>query len=146
MKGRLSSLALAAFIATQALAGPKDEAFAVIARFKAAYDASDPVAVAATFAPDALFLGTGMPKPTRDPAEVLKYFQGQAAANLPKRVEIDSYDAIEASDSVVLFAGQNTFFQTNNGTPGNLPARFTFLIVKRPEGWRISHFHSSRRP
>jgi uncharacterized protein (TIGR02246 family) len=129
-----------------ATAGPKEEAFAVIVQFKKAYDASDPPAIVKLFAPDAVFLGTLMQGPTRDHQDILKYFQASAAANLPKKVEIETYESLQISDTAVLFSGQNVFFQTRDGKSITTPARFTFLITKSPQGWAIGHFHSSRRP
>lgn len=57
---------------TPAIAGPKEEAFTVIEQFKKAYDASDPPGIVKTFAPDAVFLGTTMQKPTRETDAILK--------------------------------------------------------------------------
>ena len=54
-----------------ASAGPKEEAFAVIEQFKKAYDAADPPAIVKLFAPDSIFLGTTMQKPTRDKEAIL---------------------------------------------------------------------------
>jgi hypothetical protein len=50
------------------------------------------------------------------------------------------------SDRAVLFAGFDTFSQTRDGQVVETPARFTLLITKNDQGWRISHFHSSVRP
>jgi uncharacterized protein (TIGR02246 family) len=129
-----------------ATAGPKEEAFAVVEQFKKAYDAADPPAIVTLFAPDAVFLGTLMQGPTQDRQAILRYFQASAAANLPKKVEIENYESLQLSDAAVLFSGQNVFFQTRDGKSLQTPARFTFLIVKGPQGWAIGHFHSSRRP
>jgi ketosteroid isomerase-like protein len=53
---------------------------------------------------------------------------------------------VQVSDTAVLFTGQNIFARTRDGKPVEAPARFTFLIVKEADGWRVGHFHSSRRP
>jgi uncharacterized protein (TIGR02246 family) len=127
-------------------AGPAEEAFSVVEQFKKAYDAADPQTIVQLFALDSVFLGTSMQKPTRDKYAILKYFQVSASANLPKRVEVENYETLQVSDTAVLFTGQDTFFQTRDGKSVATPARFTFLIIRGPEGWRIGHFHSSRRP
>jgi uncharacterized protein (TIGR02246 family) len=127
-------------------AGPKEEAFSVIEQFQKAYDVPDPPAIVKLFAPDSIFLGTTMQKPTRDKEVILKYFQASASANLPKHVEIENYEVLQLSETAVLFTGQNVFFQTRDGRSVPTPARFTLLITKGPQGWSISHFHSSRRP
>lgn len=129
-----------------ASAGPKEDAFAVIEQFKKSYDASDPSAIVKLFAPDAVFLGTTMQRPTRDKDAILKYFQASASANLPKKVEIENYEVLQLSESAVLFTGQDTFSQTRDGKSIDTPARFTLVITKSAEGWGIGHFHSSMRP
>ena len=127
-------------------AGPKEDAFIVVEQFKRAYDASDPAAIVKLFAPDAVFLGTLMQGPTRDPATILKYFQTSASSNLPKKIEIENYETLQLSDTAILFSGQDTFYSTQDGKVVDAPARFTFLITKGAQGWQFSHFHSSRRP
>jgi uncharacterized protein (TIGR02246 family) len=129
-----------------AIAGPTEEAFVVVEQFKKAYDASDPPSIVKLFAPDAVFLGTVMQKPTRDHEAILKYFQASAAANLPKAVVIENYEVLQLSETAVLFTGQDVFSQTRDGKIIETPARFTFLITKGLQGWRIAHFHSSMRP
>ena len=56
--GRLLLLALLAMAPTQVFAGPEGEADALFARWKAAYDANDNVAVAKLYATDAILHGT----------------------------------------------------------------------------------------
>jgi hypothetical protein len=87
-----------------------------------------------------------MPRPTRETGAMLKYFQASAAADLPKRGEFENCEALQLSDTAFLFNGQNAFHLTRGGHVVESPARFTFLITKETEGWRIKHFHSSRRP
>src|SRR5215469_9550391 len=116
-------------------AGPKEEAFGVIEQFKKAYDASDPPAIVKLFAPDAVFLGTRMQRPTRDKEAILKYFQESAAADLPRKVEIENYEALQLSESAILFTGQDTFSATRDGKTIQTPARFTLVITKGPQGW-----------
>ncbi len=100
------------YMLAPANAGPTEDAFVVIEQFKKAYDASDPPAIVKLFAPDALFLGTTMQRPTRDKEGILKYFQASASANLRKKVEIENYEVLQLSETAVLFTGQDTFSQT----------------------------------
>ena len=145
MKSLFAVLILLGVIAP-ANAGPKEDAFAVIEQFKKAYDASDPPAIVKLFAPDAVFLGTRMQRPTRDKEAILKYFQQSAAANLPKKVEIENYEVLQLSETAILFTGQDMFSQTTDGKTIEIPARFTIVITKGAQGWSIGHFHSSMRP
>src|SRR5947207_14592512 len=129
----------------RASAGPKEDALAIIEQFKKAYDTSDPPSIVKLFATESVFLGTTMQRPTRDKDAILKYFQASASANLPKKVEIENYEVLQLSETAVLFTGQNVFTQTRDGKAIDSPARFTFLVVREAQGWRIGHFHSSRR-
>ena len=128
-----------------AVAGPKEEAFQVIEQFKAAFDASDVQGVVKLFAPDAIFLGTISPKIITTTADVDQYFQGLKQF-MPRQIKIEEHSTMVLSDRAVLFAGFDTFSQTREGKVVETPARFTLLITKNEQGWRISHFHSSVRP
>ena len=48
-------------------------------------------------------------------------------------------------DAKVAYA-EVAYSQTVDGKVVETPARFTLLITKNDQGWRISHFHSSVRP
>jgi uncharacterized protein (TIGR02246 family) len=143
---RLIAALVALSLISPVSAGTREDAFAIIEQFKKAYDASDPPGIVRLFATEAVFLGTTMQKPTRDKDAILKYFQASASVNLPKKVEIENYEILQLSETAVLFTGQNVFTQTRDGSAVDTPARFTFLAVKEADGWRIGHFHSSRRP
>jgi uncharacterized protein (TIGR02246 family) len=142
----LSALFAVLLLVGPAAAGPVEEAFAVVQQFKLAFDASDAPGIVKLFAPKAVFLGTLMQGPTRDPDVILKYFQTAATTNPPRRIEIEGYETVQLSDTAVLFSGQDTFYQTKDGQAVGTPARFTLVITKGPDGWRITHFHSSARP
>jgi uncharacterized protein (TIGR02246 family) len=128
-----------------AIAGPKEDAFEVIEQFKRAFDASDVEGVVRLFAPDAIFLGTVSPKVITTTVEVDQYFQGLKQFT-PRSIVIEEHSAVLISENAVLFAGFDTFSQTREGKAVEAPARFTFLIMKGDQGWRIRHFHSSTRP
>jgi uncharacterized protein (TIGR02246 family) len=128
-----------------AAAGPKEEAFLVVEEFKKAFDASDVQGVVKLFAPDAIFLGTSSPKVSTTTDEIDQYFQSLTHFT-PRSISIDSYSAKVLSDNAVLFAGFDTFLSTRDGMTRETPARFTFVITKGEQGWRITHLHSSARP
>jgi uncharacterized protein (TIGR02246 family) len=128
------------------VSGAKDSALALLHSFKAAFDAPDPVALAKLFASEAVFLGTSMAKPTRGRDAVLGYFQKALSFNLPKRIDIDGHELLTISDAAVVVSGHCTYSQTVNGKTDKAPARFTFVMVKDGERWRIGHFHSSMAP
>ena len=128
-----------------AFAGPKEEAFLVVEQFKKAYGASDQEGVVKLFAPDAVFLGTASPILATRTDQIAKYFQGMSQC-VECSVTFDEYSTIVVSENAVLFAGMDTFSQMKDGSVLKRPARFTMLITKTDQGWRISHFHSSFRP
>ena len=128
-----------------AFAGPKEEAFLVVEQFKKAFDASDVDGVVKLFASDAVFLGTVSPILATKTDQIDKYFQGLRQC-VACSVTIEEYATIVVSENAVLFAGLNTFSRTRDGNVIKTPARFTLLIAKTDQGWRISHFHSSPRP
>ena len=126
-------------------AGPKEDATEVLEQFKRAFDASDVEGVVRLFAPDAVFLGTVSPKLVTTTSGINEYFQGLKQFT-PRSVTIEEHATVALSDSAVLFAGFDTFTQTKEGKVIESPARFTLLVTKGDQGWRIRHFHSSVRP
>jgi uncharacterized protein (TIGR02246 family) len=125
---------------------PRRGSILVVEQFKKTFDAADPPSVVKLFAANAVFIGTLMQGSTHDPEVILKYFQAGMATNLPRKITIENYDVLQISETAVLFSGQDVFSQEKEGQVVETPARFTFLITKGPDGWRIAHFHSSVRP
>jgi len=97
------------------------------------------------FAPDAVFLGTVSPKLATKTEDIDAYFQA-IKNDMPRRVVFGDYATLVVSNTAVLFAGMDQFSSTTDGKTNELPARFTVLVTKGRQGWRISHFHSSARP
>lgn len=133
-------------LAVSAQAGPREDAFALVEGFKKNYDARDPAGIVRLFAPGAVFLGTSMQAPTTKPEDILAYFKASAARSPTAKIEIESFEAIELSPEAFVFSGQNAFVTVQDGKTSSVPARFTFVVVRHADGWRIAHFHSSRRP
>ena len=128
-----------------AFAGPKEEALQVVEQFKKVYGACDEEGPVKLFASDPVFLGTVSPIVMTKTDQIAKYFQGLSQMTACS-VTIDEYSTIPVSENAVLFAGLNTFSRnTRDGKVVTTPARFTLLITKADQGWRISHFHSSAR-
>jgi uncharacterized protein (TIGR02246 family) len=126
-------------------AGSQEEAFQVVEQFKKAYGACDEEGLVKLFASDPVFLGTVSPMVMTKTDQIAKYFQGLSQMRACS-VTIDEYSTIPVSENAVLFAGLNTFSRNKDGNVITTPARFTLLITKTEQGWRISHFHSSSRP
>ena len=128
-----------------ATAGPREDAFQVVEQFKKAFESADVTGVVSLFAPDAVLLGTVSPKLTTTTEGINEYFQVIKQLT-PRTVVFGEYVAKVLSDDAVLFAGLDTFTVTRDSNIIETPARFTMLITKTGQGWRISHFHSSVRP
>jgi uncharacterized protein (TIGR02246 family) len=145
MKKFLLACALLATLSISAIAGPKEDAFQVVEEFKKAFDASDVQGVVKLFAPDAVFLGTVSPKLATRTEDIGAYFQA-IKTDTPRKIVFGEYSALVLSDAAVVFVGMDQFSSTKDGKTIDLPARFTIVVTKGGEGWRISHFHSSARP
>jgi len=145
MRKLLLACALVVCVPISAFAGPKEDAFQVVEQFKKAFDASDVEGVVSLFAPDAIFLGTLSPKLTTKTEDINAYFQG-LRTDMPRKVVFGEYSTLVLSDTAVLFPGMDEFSSTKDGKTIERPARFTMVITKGDQGWRISHFHSSARP
>lgn len=128
-----------------ALAGPKEDAQAVADKFIAAFVAGDLEATAALYSPDAMFWGTVSPELGTSPDVLRKYFADNyaARASVPlKGATITDSSALVISDDAVVIAGR---WQTERPNALSL-LRFTMVLHKKADQWRIVHLHSSPRP
>lgn len=137
-------LVAAAFLllaASAALAGPAEDANAVLRRWSAAYSGNDPDTIAATYWPDAMLLGTVSPVMSEGVEAIRTYFfavKGSGNTNT-----VGEHRAIVLDDNAVVLAGFYVFTRMVNGEPRPGPSRFTMLITRRDGTWRIAHHHSS---
>ena len=114
-------------------------------RWNAALTSGDAATVAALYSADALLLPTLSNQPRDTPAAIRDYFEGFLARDPLGR--IDSRQ-ISLGCNTALDAGTYSFRLTGpNGSATEwVQARFTFVYVNGPEGWRIQHHHSSLQP
>jgi uncharacterized protein (TIGR02246 family) len=129
-------------------AGPKEDALAAYDKFFTSFTTGNQVQLAALFAPDALFYGTGSAEVVTTPEGVLAYF---TAALSGARGEVKARpfenEALVLSDSVVAISGKWQSERTLDGTmvTGG-PARVTVVMQKRGDKWVIAQFHNSPTP
>ena len=128
--------------ATPALAGPAEEAGAVVDRWSATYSANDRNALAQLYAPDALLLGTTDPVATRGREQIREYFVALDKGG--RRNTIQEKNVIVLSPEAVVVAGFYDFARKEQNYEPR-PSRFTFVVVKRDGIWSIAHHHSSPR-
>jgi uncharacterized protein (TIGR02246 family) len=124
-----------------AVAGPAEEANAVVDRFSAAYNSNDPEEVVKLYTPDAILLGTVSPVISVGTEAIRKYFsmiKGSGNKNA-----IQERHTIVLSDNAVVVTGFYEFTRMQDGKPVPGPSRFTMLITKSSGEWHIAHHHSS---
>ncbi len=146
MRTVLSAGCLLASLSSAAIAGPKEEALAVVDEWVKAFAASDVDAIVKLNAPDALFMGTGSKTVVTDPADIRKYFENALLTRKPRAAPISSSEVMVLSDSTVVVAGLNTSTGVLDGKTFSNPGRVTFVIAKRGPEWKIVHFHRSAMP
>jgi uncharacterized protein (TIGR02246 family) len=127
-----------------AIAGPAEEAGAIIDRWAVAFSANDADAVVKLYAPEATLLGTVSPILSERTEAIRAYF-----ARLPGsgfKVVFGERRVVALSDGAVLATGFYEFGRVVDGKPVLNPARFTIVVTKRGGEWLIAHHHSSQRP
>jgi uncharacterized protein (TIGR02246 family) len=146
MRNVLIAAALLLSVSVGALAGPKEEAFQVLEEWIKAFDASDVERIVKLHAADALFLGTGSQTVVTRTEDIQGYFERTLKTDLPRGAVFSNYSSMVLSESAVLFTGLSASSRTREGKTITSDGRVTFVIAKRPEGWRIVHFHRSAMP
>jgi uncharacterized protein (TIGR02246 family) len=128
-----------------AVAGAVEEANAAIDRWSAAYSANDVDAVVKNYWPDAILLGTKSPIISTGSDSIRKYFTDLKLAGSGNKNQIQERHSIAIDDKAVLVTGFYEFTRMQEGKPVPGPSRFTMLVTKRGNEWRIAHHHSSPR-
>jgi len=141
---RLLLLAFFAFIPTQVLSGPAEDAAGLFARWKVAYDANDNVAVAKLYATDAILHGTRSRDLTVGREAITKYFT--VVVGTGNKVEFREQELKVLNDATIMVVGFNDFMRNKDGALTPEPARFTMVLTKQGNDWLIAHHHSSLRP
>ena len=141
---RMLLVAFFALAPTQVFSGPADDADEFFARWKAAYDANDNVAVAKLYATDGILHGTRSRDLTVGREAITKYFT--VVVNTGNKVEFVEKKLVVVNPTTMLAVGFNDFMRNKDGKLTPEPARFTMVLVKQGKDWFIAHHHSSLRP
>jgi len=136
-------IALILMSPAMAVAGPAEEANAAIDRWSAAFSTNDPDGIAKNYWPDAILLGTVSPVMSEGSAAIVTYFTPTKGTG--NKNAIDERRTILIDDNAAVVTGFYTFTRMVEGKPVPGPSRFTVLVTKRGNGWRIAHHHSSPR-
>jgi uncharacterized protein (TIGR02246 family) len=126
-----------------AIAGPAEDANAVVDRWMAAISAGNKDAVVELYAPNAVLLGTASPIISEGTDAIRSYFDPLKPGAI-KGVMGDRRTIVLGEDAVAT-TGFYDFSVMRDGTPQQLPARFTMVVAKRDGRWLIVHHHSSPR-
>ena len=126
-----------------AIAGPGEEANAVINRWSAAYSSNDPEAVAKNYRPDAILLGTVSPVLSQGTDAIRAYFSNLKGSG--NKNAIGERHTMVLNDNAVVVTGFYDFTRVKDGQPVPRPSRFTMLLIKDAGEWLIAHHHSSPR-
>jgi uncharacterized protein (TIGR02246 family) len=141
----LSSLFAVAVGIAPALADEREDAYAGVERWSEAFNSGDVEQIVRMYTNDALVFGTLSPGMTSKPDDLRAYFRASAAAKL--QVKLGDHSAAALAEDAVAIAGFYDFSgPAADGRPVVVPARFSFLMVKKDGIWKIFHQHSSVRP
>jgi uncharacterized protein (TIGR02246 family) len=132
---------LTVLMPTAVIAGPAEEANVVVDRWATTFSANDPDGLTKIYWPDAVLLGTTSPVMSEGTEAILKYFSPLKGSGF--KTVIGERRTLVLSDGVVMVAGFYEFSRLQDGKPVATPARFTMLILKRDDAWRIANHHSS---
>jgi uncharacterized protein (TIGR02246 family) len=146
MRGPLAALALWLALVPAAQAGPREEALAVVDRWAAAFAASDVDAIVGLYAPDALFLGTGSREVVSDPAGVRRYFEAALLNRRPRGAAVTAAEVRVISEDAAVVVGLDRLSGVVDGATVSTTGRFTFVVARRGQDWKIIHFHRSPTP
>ena len=145
MKVLVSALFAVAAVIPPALADKREDAYAGVERWSEAFNSGDVEQIVRMYTNDALILGTLSPGMTSKPDDLRAYFKAAAAAKL--QVKLGDHSAVALAEDAVAIAGFYDFSRPAvDGQPVVVPARFSFVMVKKDGIWKIAHHHSSVRP
>ena len=124
-----------------AAAGTLEDANAVVERWSAAYSSNEPDAVVKNYWPDAILLGTVSPVISEGAAAIQVYFSRLKGSG--NKNSVSDRRSLILSDDAVAITGFYLFTSMRDGKEVPRPSRFTMVVVKRGDEWRILHHHSS---
>jgi uncharacterized protein (TIGR02246 family) len=123
------------------LAGSAEDANVAVDRWSAAYSSNDPETIAKNYWPDAILLGTVSPILSEGTDAIVTYFTPTKGSG--NKNTIDERRTIVINDNAGVVTGFYTFTRMVDGKPVPGPSRFTMLVTRRGDEWRIAHHHSS---
>jgi uncharacterized protein (TIGR02246 family) len=135
-----------AFLASSAIAGPKEDAVQVVERWSKAFTEADVDTIVSLYAPDAAFIGTGSKTILTQPEDIRKYFQGALLGTRRFVATIVANSVTPASETAYVITAMDKLVVTVDGKSQDVFGRVTFVVAKRDSGWKIVSFHRSTMP
>jgi uncharacterized protein (TIGR02246 family) len=141
----LPLMVLGAFMTSNALAGPKEDVEAAVAKWTEIFAQNNPDTISALYAKDGVLWGTLSPTVRSDPGTIKAYFVGAFNA-LPKATVKFGDQLIRVYGDTAINTGYYTFSYTKDGETKSIPARYSFTYKKEGNDWLIVDHHSSAMP
>ena len=132
-------------IAPMAWAGDKEDVAAATAKWAEVFTDDNPDPILALYDTEAVMWGTLSPTRRDDPAAIRDYFV-KAFKALPGHKVTFGDQSIRVYGNTAINTGYYTFSFVKDGEAKSLPARYSFVYVKRNGDWKIVDFHSSKMP
>jgi len=132
-------------IAPSAWAGDKEDVAAATAKWAQVFTDDNPDPILALYDKEAVMWGTLSPARRDNPAAIRDYFE-KAFKALPGHKVAFGDQLIRVYGNTAINTGYYTFSFVKDGNPTSLPARYSFVYVKRNGDWKIVDHHSSKSP
>ena len=136
------------FAAAPLQAGDQEDVLAAMNAWKenlAKGTAEDPSPVTSLYAEDGVLWGTISDKLRTDPEAITDYFIN-AYEKLPNLTVEFKDPHVRVYGDTAVNSGYYTFTYEKDGEKKVLPARYTFVLIKRDGNWLLIDHHSSGMP
>jgi uncharacterized protein (TIGR02246 family) len=132
-------------IAGTAWAGDKEDVAAATAKWAEVFVLDDPDPILDLYDKEGVLWGTISATRRDDPAAIRDYFV-KAFKALPGHKVAFGDQLIRVYGNTAINTGYYTFSFVKDGNPTSLPARYSFVYLKRNGAWKIVDHHSSKMP
>jgi uncharacterized protein (TIGR02246 family) len=141
----LLALIVCTVFSTTARAGDKEDVAATAGRWADAFSAETPDGILALYDREAVLWGTLSPK-RRDNPEAIRDYMVTAFKALPEHRVSFGDQLIRVYGNTAINTGYYTFTYKKDGESKSLPARYSFVYLRRNGQWMIVDHHSSAMP
>jgi uncharacterized protein (TIGR02246 family) len=132
-------------LASTAWAGDKEDVAATTAKWADAFSAETPDRIVALYDREAVLWGTLSPT-RRDNPEAIRDYMVNAFKALPDHRVSFGDQLIRVYGDTAINTGYYTFTYKKDGESKSLPARYSFVYIRRNGQWMIVDHHSSAMP